>query len=194
MFFLQPFPRRQFTQEDLNESLKSLGLCPNASLVLLRHRHENQQGSSHIIQKKDNQSQTSHNYDGASSNIHSVHFSQSTPQREWGRGARLTGNDEVTVGPGPSGVIGSPEEQRNRRVNINQSAFLRGVLDHQVVSADCRETRDFGGLELSAGSNNEDRNPSNNSMGPSQRKVAMIEAIEKRANLLAAKRGTYDIA
>eukprot|EP00112_Aurelia_sp_Birch-Aquarium-sp1_P010123 Seg2177.5 transcript_id=Seg2177.5/GoldUCD/mRNA.D3Y31 product=Internalin-I protein_id=Seg2177.5/GoldUCD/D3Y31 len=183
---MQPFPRREFNQEDLNESLNSLGLCPNASLVLIRRRHTNQQGSSHIIQKEDNQSQTSHDYDGASTNVHSVHFSQSNLQREWGRGARLTGKDELPVEP--SELMDLPEEQRDRRVNINRSAFLRSVLENQAGSGECRETRDLSNQELSAASHNENQSSSSDSMGPHQRKIAMMEAIEKRANLLAANR------
>ena len=93
----------------------------------------------------------------------------------------------------PSGLMNLSEEQRGRRANINQSAFLRCVLENQIGSSEFGETRDFSNRELSAGSHNEDQNSSSNSMEPRQRKIAMMEAIEKRANLLASNRGKHDI-
>ena len=93
----------------------------------------------------------------------------------------------------PSGLMSLSEEQRDRRANINQSAFLRGVLENQVGSSEFRETRNLSNRELSGGSHNEDQNSSSDFLETRQRKIAMMEAIEKRTNLLASKRGKCDI-
>ena len=39
-FLLQPFPHREFTEDDSHCSLQSLGLCPSASLVVSKQQQQ----------------------------------------------------------------------------------------------------------------------------------------------------------
>jgi hypothetical protein len=40
---IQPFPRREFSNSDLQRSLKELGLVPNGSLAVVVHKEPQQQ-------------------------------------------------------------------------------------------------------------------------------------------------------
>ena len=77
----------------MESPLLSLGLHPNASLVLMLKKHTNQSGSSNLIQKESMIHSTCHSYDGdRTSNVHSVHNTPQIQQHSWSGGMRLSDN------------------------------------------------------------------------------------------------------
>ena len=77
----------------MESPLLSLGLHPNASLVLMLKKHTNQSGSSNLIQKESMIHSTCHSYDGDhTSNVHSVHNTPQIQQHSWSGGMRLSDN------------------------------------------------------------------------------------------------------
>ena len=180
----------------MESSLLSLGLHPNASLVLMLKKHTNQSGSSNLIQKESMIHSTCHSYDGdRTSNVHSVHNTPQIQQHSWGGGMRLSDNFESNHQG--DGAVDS--ELQNRRDNIRQSALLHSVLEtaeKTVVSGNQIEI-DREGTTASASTTNASTaiasstsaSSSNCKVEQRQRNTAVIEAIEKRSVPAVSSKG-----
>jgi len=170
---IQPFPRREFSSDDLRSSLLSLGLHPNASLVLMLERHADQSGMAQIIQKE---VATMHLYDGdRTSNVRSVHYTPQIQHHEWGGGNRLT----QCSTSGEESRTKTDSRLDHRRDDICRSPFLRSVLGaaEGVLAAENDVRR--RGLHESAAL----ASASSDGSCQRQRNLEVMEAIDKRMSL-----------
>ncbi|XP_065053452.1 internalin I-like isoform X2 [Rhopilema esculentum] len=163
---IRPFPRREYSNGDLSSTLLSLGLCPNASLVLMLQRHTAQSGVCNVAPAS---TVSSRMYDGgATNNIHSVHLTPHVLHHEWGAGACLTSNPSLdSEGHSSDG----PNENEERRTNIQQSAVLRALIDAS------ENTTERSVAETVSTARQRDIEE------PKQRNIAVVEAVERRRAL-----------
>lgn len=191
LLFAKPFPRQEFTSLDHQRSLQSLGLFPNASLVLMLQKHASQSGSSNIVQQENpvhpTENTTKAHSDGASK-VQSVHYTPPVQHYVWGGGSRLCGNYQ----PEDQHELEADPQTQGRRGEICQSSFLRSVLSHpENTSNTNREVRPERGkydtvpystapLASTSGSTDDAHRQQSN---------LMMEAIQKRRAQFAASVG-----